>query len=65
MAVNDDLAELSELGEDEPMVCMKHLRFVPCRPCMVRAPNHGGLWNSSDPEDVEKVRQFQEGIAPE
>lgn len=46
--------------DDVMMVCTKHLKFAPCRPCLYADPE-GGSWYSSDPEDVEKVREYQWG----
>ena len=50
-------AEIQEefLGEDV-MVCVTHKRFLPCRRC----DNFEGEY-SSDQEDIEMVRRYQNG----
>lgn len=43
--------------EDDPVtVCPEHLRFVPCRRCTPGQEKH-----STDPTDVERTRQYQQG----
>jgi hypothetical protein len=44
-----------ELGEDKVAVCPVHLKFVPCRRCR----RDGTDYTSTDPVEIEKVRQFQ------
>lgn len=52
-----ELVRLSEelgLYDEHVTVCVKHLRYVPCR-------KGGEHVFSSKPEDVEKVRRYQSG----
>lgn len=50
----------SEDWNDKPMVCTKHKRFIPCRACNGCCDDH----TSTDPEDVEMVRRYQNGEPP-
>lgn len=45
---------------EEPVVCVTHLRFLPCRRCD-QGPQ--GKW-SANPDAVEAVRVYQNGEAP-
>lgn len=47
--------EEEEMVESDATVCVVHLKFIPCRPCD-KDPQH----HSTDPVDVEFVRQHQQ-----
>lgn len=47
-----------DYDDDAVYVCMEHMRFAPCRRCMV---NDELMIVSCDPEDVAKVREYQNG----
>ena len=52
----EELAEASEgLGLDAPMVCVTHMRFIPC------GETKTGCVISEEPGDVERVRAYQRG----
>lgn len=56
------LDELTALGEElglygeDPVVCVTHRRFIPCR-----REKDGTCFYSSSPEEAEKVRRYQSG----
>ncbi len=44
-----------EFCDSGPAVCVTHMRFIPCRA-------QGGCVISEDPGDVERTREYQNGI---
>lgn len=53
----DDDDGITIWDDNEPVVCMTHMRYLPCRRCYEDMSGVGT--HSALPSDIEKVRAYQ------